>query len=258
MVATTIDPGGHILATINGDGEATGAVAFDDVNGSSYVTVVDTDPSTGQASTSVWGLTLAGATKLNTVGGTPASGGQAGSTATLSLTQHGDVFCVDVQHGRNRCTDHQCQCLAGRLATAESISRQKNWIDPSNGVTTVNITFTPTSAGQGTPSYTGSTTSLLGDVQVNSDGTVVFTPSAAGRQLAAQSDRTTYASFVVTATDGEGHQTFIPMTVLLRPADYPTQGQASSAHSRLKLEDISCRRRASEQPVRRRTRPRSD
>jgi hypothetical protein len=230
VVATAIDPGGHILATITGNGEAAGPVAFNEGNGSAYVAVVETNPSTGNASTSVWGITLAGATKDKTVPGTPA-GGQAGGTATLSMSQQGDVFLTTSSTDENGAPITNVSVAPGVSLPPSPYHVVKNLIDPSNGVTTVNIT------SDGTASYSGSTTSPIGDVQVNSDGTVVFTPSAAGRQLAAQNNRTLYASFVVTATDSAGHDTYIPMTVLLRPDDYPTQDKPLP-HTLQDLEDV--------------------
>ena len=75
----------------------------------------------------------------------------------------------------------------------------------------------------GPTSYEGSTSGPLGDLTVNVDGTFTFTPTLAARQYAETSGRVGRVTFFVRATDGDGNQTWVPVSIPLVPTGLPTE-----------------------------------
>nr|WP_255390325.1 Ig-like domain-containing protein [Mycobacterium sp. 852014-52144_SCH5372336] len=219
---TAIDRNGNVIATASaGTGSVSGGVAFGD-NGTAYVTMVGTDPSDGSATTTVVAITAAGATEVSTQEGSPAAPLFGGAAPGVSIGTDGTVWFSLYAIGSDGQSTTHVNAVAPVSLPTSPFQVTKDPTDTQTGVVRVRITYPPDAPP---PSFTGSTSSPVGDVVVQSDGTVIFTPSAAGRQLAADANKPLFVVFTVTATDSAGNERLIPIDVTLMPNDYtpPTE-----------------------------------
>ena len=97
-----------------------------------------------------------------------------------------------------------------------SVTKQVN---RATGVVTGTLTVDP-AFGNGIQ-FGGSTAGPLGQVVVNSDGSWVFTPSAAARDFAEQSGKVNNVVFGITVTNSDGGQYTVPVNVSLLSTNYP-------------------------------------
>jgi VCBS repeat-containing protein len=206
---------GTTIVNVSVAGAVSGPVTFG-ADGTAYVASTAFGSSGNPPRTTVSAITSAGVTTVLDATGYPSTLAVANDgTIHLSLTTYTATGEGSVQTYRIAAVSNPPAPGPTTVTVAKP--------NLTTGVVTGTVA---TTAGASIPGvtvvYSGSTSSVLGTVLVNTDGSFTFTPSAEGRQFAQSTNKVSYADFLVKATDSRGGVSYTPISVPLLPTDYPT------------------------------------
>ncbi|MEO3760658.1 Ig-like domain-containing protein [Mycobacterium sp. B14F4] len=131
-----------------------------------------------------------------------------------------DTFDITIADGHGGLTTVPVTVAISPANIAPSGTANPGSPDPATGVVTGTVTGADTDGD--TLTYTGSTTTAKGTVDVNTDGSFTYTPNSVARHAAAADDATDadkQDTFTVTIADAHGGTTTVPVTVTISPAN---------------------------------------
>lgn len=204
----TYTPDGSTIISSPVNGGGIGGFAFGP-DGTAYVGVIEQGDD-GSFGTTIVTVTSHGATTGTTLNGI---------TAQMAATEGGLYTFVMSISPEGNLGNIQLVSLPAVPNTVVPATTITKTVNRATGVVTGQITA-GTKLGEGV-SWSGSTTTALGSLVVNSDGSFTFTPSKAARDYAEEGGKAYNIIGSFTATNSAGQSYTIPFNAPLLPTNYP-------------------------------------